>query len=192
VRERDYLLAAARREPLGSLSWLALADRLEEKGEPSACWWRSAAVPVGEFCFWPSGGDGHKDGHKDGHGDGHGYGYGYGGGREFGDGYGFGFGDGYGDGDEYRRGGGQTMPVVGKNQLIVLPHGWVICGFVAEQIGPFQFRVENASVICRTGGTPWDCLAEGEGRAGATLRPWGTVTIGPNFVLSREWKGKLP
>jgi len=84
------------------------------------------------------------------------------------------------------------MPVTGKNQLIVLPYGWVICGFVAEQIGLFQFRVENASVICRTGGTPWDELADGKGREQAVFRKWGTVTIGPNFALSRDWLGELP
>jgi hypothetical protein len=84
------------------------------------------------------------------------------------------------------------VPRVGLKQLIVLPYGWVICGFVKEQIGLFQFLVEDASVICRTGGTPWDALADGEGREGATFRYWGTVTIGPNFALSREWKGELP
>ena len=84
------------------------------------------------------------------------------------------------------------MPEVGKNQLIVLAHGWVICGFVEEQLGPFQFKVTNSSVICRTGGVPWDELADGKRRDSATYRSWCTVTIGPQFVLSREWKGKLP
>lgn len=84
------------------------------------------------------------------------------------------------------------MPIVGKNQLIVLPYGWVICGYVAEQLGLFHYRVENASVIVSTGGTRWDLLADGEGRPGATFRKWGEVTIGPNFALSRAWKGKLP
>jgi hypothetical protein len=74
----------------------------------------------------------------------------------------------------------------------VLPHGWVICGFVAEQTGPYQFRVENARVVCRTGGVPWDELADGKRRDAATYRAWGTVTLGPQFVMSREWKGKLP
>lgn len=85
------------------------------------------------------------------------------------------------------------MPEVGKNQLIVLPHGWVICGWVAEQTGPYQFRVENAVVVCRTGGVPWDQLASGKGdRKAATYRRWGTVSIGPQFVMSVEWKGDLP
>lgn len=84
------------------------------------------------------------------------------------------------------------MPEVEEKQLIVLPHGWVICGFVAAQTGPYQFRVERASVICRTGGVPWDDLADGKGRDKATYRTWGTVTIGPQFVMSKAWKGKLP
>ena len=43
----------------------------------------------------------------------------------YGDGYGYGSGSGYGDGDG--DGviilGGRTMPEIGKNQLIILPHG---------------------------------------------------------------------
>lgn len=84
------------------------------------------------------------------------------------------------------------MPDVGGNWLIVLPHGWVICGFVEEQTGPFQFRVRDAVVICRTGGVPWDELADGGRRELATYRTWGTVNIGPQFVMAREWKGELP
>ena len=84
------------------------------------------------------------------------------------------------------------MPEVGSNQLIVLPHGWGIVGFVAAQTGPWSFRVESASVICRTGNVPWDELADGKRRSSATFRKWGNVNIGPQFVMSREWKGKLP
>ena len=104
----------------------------------------------------------------------------------------YGYGDGYGYGLFPTLKGGGTMPEVGKNQLIVLAHGWVICGFVEEQPGPFQFRVTNAVVICRTGGVPWDELADGKRRGEATYRKWGSVLIGPQFVLSREWKGELP
>lgn len=84
------------------------------------------------------------------------------------------------------------MPKIGLNQLIVLPHGWVICGFVARQITMFVCEVENASVICNTGGVSWDALADGQGRENARFRKWGTVTVGPNYCLSREWKGELP
>ena len=84
------------------------------------------------------------------------------------------------------------MPEVDKKMLIVLGYGWVICGYVVEQVGPFAFTVRDASVICSTGGTPWDALAEGEGRDRATFRYWGDVRVGPLFVMSREWKGELP
>ena len=135
-------------------------------------------------------GSGSGDGDGYGYGDGDGYGYGYG------DGDGYGYGDGDGDGDGYglfpTLKKGKAMPEVGKNQLIVLAHGWVICGFVESQPGPFQFRITNASVICRTNGVPWDELADGKRRKDATYRQWGEVLIGPQFVLSREWKGELP
>lgn len=88
--------------------------------------------------------------------------------------------------------GGRIMPEVGKNQLIVLPHGWVICGFVEEQTGPFSFRVRDAHVICVTNGASWDELADGRRRDAPSYRRWGTVTIGPQFVMSREWVGELP
>ena len=35
-------------------------------------------------------------------------------------------------------------------------------------------------------------LADGKQRDAATYRAWGTVSIGPQFVMSREWKGELP
>ena len=84
------------------------------------------------------------------------------------------------------------MPVVGMDMLIVLPFGFVICGHVEERLEGNQFRIVDTSLICRTGGTPWDLLADGEGRDKATFRPWGDVWVGPEFVLSREWKRGLP
>jgi uncharacterized protein (TIGR02996 family) len=199
----DALLAAVAGRPMDATPRLILADCYADRGDPvreAQC--RQGPPPPGLGAPAGSGsgsgygdGDGYGSGDGDGDGDGSGSGYGSGSGDGSGDGYGSGSGDGYGDG--YGDGkpigeGGRVMPEVGKNQLIVLPHGWVICGYVAEQTGPYSFRVERAHVVCRTGGTPWDELAGGKGRAGATFRPWGTVTCGPQFVLSREWKGNLP
>jgi uncharacterized protein (TIGR02996 family) len=167
--------------PADNLPRLVAADWFEERGQQH----EAAALRYGQpwsYNRFPSG-DGH--GYGDGDGDGHGHGDGHG----YGDGCGCGYGYGYGYGKLPER--WQPMCEVGKRQIIVLPHAWVICGDVKEQTGPFSFRVENASVICRTGGTPWDQLADGQGRAGATFRPWGTVTISNPF-LCREWKGKLP
>lgn len=84
------------------------------------------------------------------------------------------------------------MPEVGLNQLLVLPHGWVVCAYVAEQTGPYSFRLERASVICRTNGVPWDELADGLRRDEATYRQWGEMRVGPQFVMSRKWVGELP
>ena len=84
------------------------------------------------------------------------------------------------------------MPVVGKNQLIVCGYGWVMCGYVAEQTGPFSFRVEKASNIVRTNGTAWPDLAEGQGRDDADYKWWGECTVGPTYGPCREWKGELP
>jgi len=101
-------------------------------------------------------------------------------------------GKGIGEWDGHNKLGGMVMPEVGKNQLIVLPHGWVICGFVEEQTGPFSFRVRDTHVICVTNGATWDELADGHRQAEPSYRRWGTVTIGPQFVMSREWVGELP
>jgi len=217
VNERAAILACVAEHPLDSTPRAIAADWFEDRGEPMhAAQLRACVVsliPVTYFRFLARGdgygyGDGHGsgygsgygygygygDGHGDGHGSGSGYGYGYGYGYGSGSGYGYGDGDGHGDGDgvypTLKK--GKAMPEVGKNQLIVLAHGWVICGFVEDQPGPFQFRVTNASVICRTNGVPWDELADGKRRKDATYRAWGTVTIGPQFVMSREWKGELP
>jgi hypothetical protein len=84
------------------------------------------------------------------------------------------------------------MPVVGLNMLIILPHGWVIVGFVAEQTAPFQFKIENTSVIAETNGTEWAALADGAGRGSARFLKYGTVHIGPQYVFSKEWSGNLP
>jgi len=170
---RAAILAALRAEPNSETVRLVAADWFADAGDPLAeSQLRSGPPPVGLVFF--------------------GYGSGYGGGD--GSGSGYGYGDGYGYGSGYGRItlGEHTMPEVGGNWLIVLPHGWVICGFVEEQTGPFQFRVREAVVICRTGGVPWDELADGKRRESATYRKWGDVRLGPQFVMSRPWVGDLP
>jgi hypothetical protein len=167
------VLSAVRARPNDRECHAILADACDDAG---LLLWaqqlRAGPPPLGLHFF--------EYGHGDGDGDGHGYGYGHG------------HGHGHGDVKPILLSEVGAMPEVGLNQLIVLPHAWVICGFVEEQTGPYSFRVVRASVICRTGGTPWDKLADGDGRGGATFRPWGTVTIGPQFVMAREWKGELP
>jgi hypothetical protein len=201
-------LEAILNKPNDTVDRLILADLRDDIGLPTT-WWRETIPPPPNFYL--SGCNGYGDGYGNGYGNGDGYGYGDGDGYGYGDGngngdgdgdgygYGYGYGDGYGygygNGDGYGNiiKGTSKMPHIGFNQLIVLSDGWVICGFVLKAGDmPFQFIVENASIICNTGGTPWDELADGKGREGAAFRKWGTVTIGPNPVMSREWKGELP
>lgn len=84
------------------------------------------------------------------------------------------------------------MPIVGKRMLIFCGLSFAFVGDVAEQTGPFSFRVDNASMLCRTGGVPWDELADGKRRDEATFRKHGTIHVGPQFSFSREWAGELP
>jgi len=84
------------------------------------------------------------------------------------------------------------MPVVGMRMLILTGVGFAWVADVAEQTGPFSFRLENARMLCRTGGVPWDRLADGHDREKATYRQWGEVHVGPQFNASRIWVGELP
>ena len=84
------------------------------------------------------------------------------------------------------------MPEIGFNQIIFLPYGFVFCGYVAQEVSPYVFELQNAHMICNTGGTAWDDLARGEGRDEATFRNHDTIRIGPQFIFSRRWEGDLP
>lgn len=84
------------------------------------------------------------------------------------------------------------MPIVGQRMLIFCGLSFAFVGDVAEQIGPYQYRLDNASMLCRTGGVPWDELADGKKRSQATFRYQGTISVGPFFSWAREWKGGLP
>jgi len=97
---------------------------------------------------------------------------------------------GYGQFTQFQE--GKIMPVVGKRMLIFCGLSFAFCGDVAEQTGPFTFRLDNASMVVRTGGTPWDDLARGKGREAATFRKYGTIHVGPQFSFSCEWVGDLP
>jgi hypothetical protein len=205
------LLQNVRESPFDRLPQLVLADYYEENGESHNALQCRVEVPPASLVILSYGyGDGNYGYGNNGYGDGtygNGYGYGYGnngyGDGTYGNGYGYGYGYGNGDGYGYGNNGDgngnlllpnwrNIMPEVGKNQLIILPHGWVICGMVIEQDSPFTFKVTDASVICRTGGVPWDELADGKRRSEAIYRLWGDVRIGPQFIMSRLWVGKLP
>ena len=89
------------------------------------------------------------------------------------------------------------MPDVGSNVLVLIGAGFAFCGRAKERIGGYTMVFENASMICRTGGTPWDELAKGKGREQATFRPWhntgdGTLRITSNLWVSIAWEGGLP
>ena len=157
--------------PADHRDWPVYADWLEERGEASAPW----------RLFEPPHGDGDGDGN--GSGDGHGYGDG--------DGYGYGDGGvGYGKFKSTQE--GERMPIVGKRMMIFCGLAFTFVGDVVEQTGPFSFRIDDASMIVRTGGTPWDELASGKGRDSASFREYGTIHVGPQFSFSCEWAGDLP
>ena len=84
------------------------------------------------------------------------------------------------------------MPVVGRRMLMFVGVGFAWVGDVVEQLGPFHFRIENCYMLCRTGGVPWDELADGKQRDEATYRHWGEVYLGPQWNGCREWVGELP
>ena len=84
------------------------------------------------------------------------------------------------------------MPEVGKRMMVFFGNGFVFAGDVVKQIGPFSFRMDNAVMICRTGGVPWDRLADGKDRAKGIYRHWGTTNVGPDFGPCRVWVGNLP
>ena len=86
------------------------------------------------------------------------------------------------------------MPIVGHRMLIFCGLSFAFVGDVKEQTGPYTFVLENASMICRTGGVSWDTLADGKEvvRHKATFRYQGTISVGPFFSWSRDWVGELP
>lgn len=84
------------------------------------------------------------------------------------------------------------MPIVGKRMLIFCGLSFAFVGDVVEQTGPYSFSLKNASMLCRTGGVPWDDLAEGQRRTEATFRFQGAISVGPFFSWAREWAGELP
>lgn len=84
------------------------------------------------------------------------------------------------------------MPIVGERMLIFCGLSFAFVGFVKCQLGPYQFKLEHASMLCRTGGVPWDVLADGKRRDEAIFRYQGTISVGPFFSWSRDWAGELP
>ena len=84
------------------------------------------------------------------------------------------------------------MPIVGQRMLIFCGLSFAFVGDVSKQLGPYQFELANASMLCRTGGVAWDVLADGKERSKATFRYQGTISVGPFFSWARAWAGKLP
>ena len=84
------------------------------------------------------------------------------------------------------------MPIVGKRMLVFCGLSFAFVGDVTSQLGPYQFELSNTSMLCRTGGVPWDDLANGKGRDKAAFRYQGTISVGPFFSWARDWVGELP
>ena len=82
---------------------------------------------------------------------------------------------------------------IGSNVLVWCGNGFAWCGTVQERTGPYEYLLANASMICRTGGTPWLELANGKGRDRATFqKAHKPVGIGPQIHGWTEWEGDLP
>lgn len=84
------------------------------------------------------------------------------------------------------------MLEIGKPFLILCGRAFAFVGVPVEQTGPYTWRLREASMLCRTGGVPWDELADGKRRELATFRFHGEVTVGPFFSFTRPWHGPLP
>ena len=120
----------------------------------------------------------------------YGYGYGYGSGN--GDGFGPGYGSGFGPGLEPRRYQNITlnMPKLHTNQLVFLPYSFVCCGYIQENIQPYQFKITNASIIIYHNSS-WHAIANNMNR-NIRIEKIGTITIGPQIFHSIDWEGDLP
>ena len=116
----------------------------------------------------------------------------------------YGYGNGYSDGKNNGYGNGYrdrynnlalNMPKLHTNQLVFLPFGFVFCGYVAEQMGPYVFKLKNAKMIFDNCGICWKDLANGKGRSNylvISTMNFGTITIGPQMLHSLDWAGDLP
>ena len=172
---------------------LILADYYAERGEA----FKEAALrePAAKVCYGDNYGygSGHGDGHGNGYGNGDGDGYGYG----HGDGRGYGYGEDGKDCKHFQRLQETPMPKVGSTVFVMVGSGLAFCGLAKERVGGYTMVFAKASMICSTGGTPWDELAKGKGREQAIFRPWhntgdGLLTITSNLWISYVWEGDLP
>ena len=210
MSDREAFLQTIFRHPHDPAPRLVFADWLEEQGKVwEAEWYRKDCacgfVKTGYFLNFLSNLTGDGVGYNTG--DSHGYGGGY---SEHGDGdhhnhhdLGQAGGDGYGHTDGYLSPEdpqrfeftlafeANVMLELGSHVLVILPHGFVVCGIVGEQKGVAAWMMHNVSMICRTNGVPWDALADGLDQDKPDYRRWGDVIV-HNPIMVREWKGLLP
>jgi hypothetical protein len=185
------LIRAVGEKPNDEAPRLIAADRADELGLSLwADWLRSP------FPFWSIIVSSNGNSYGDGYGFSHSYGYGNGNRLidGHGDGYTFGFQNKAHDPTK-NYAGDQSMPEVGKNQLLVLGHGWVVVGYVAEQLGPFHYRLQNAvNLVRRDQDSTWgEVAANKKGRNESVFHKLGdTITVGPLFVMSIPWVGDIP
>ena len=172
MTDEKTLWSAIQSRPNDTSLVLAYADCLEEMGRSAdGNRWRKKTARKKRFFV------------------GNGLGLGYG------DGYGYGYGDGFGDGDGDKQKIRKDDIVIDKQMLIWagLSFAWV--GMV-EEVTPEGYRLSNAGMLCRTGGTAWMHLAAGEGRDGMTFRQSkaenGELFIGDFISGAIEWLGELP
>ncbi len=82
--------------------------------------------------------------------------------------------------------------MIGENMLVFCGVGFAFVGRVKELNALGGVNLEDASMICRTGGVPWAHLAKGEKRPKMILtKVEGEVVTGP-VSQCWEWAGDLP
>jgi hypothetical protein len=88
------------------------------------------------------------------------------------------------------------MPTIGINMMIFSVDWYVDVGYVAEQIGPFTWRLENVK-NCRdtNNGCVWEDIAADRNGA-RTNATWGPrideLYLGCNVIRCIPWEGELP
>lgn len=84
--------------------------------------------------------------------------------------------------------------MIGLQVLIYCGRGFAWVGRIEEMYTPGAYKLTNAGMLVRTGGTAWTQLAAGSGRESMVYRraPQGIVFTGHEIHGAILWEGDLP